>query len=94
MPKVVCDSCGEEITNVKAAAAVYGNFMANGKKSDVLHVHKNFVRGDCMDKAESVIRSKGWQLGWAELGQHLAFLINNAGMTSEDIAEKLRATDF
>ena len=47
-----------------------------------------------MDKAESVIRSKGWQLGWAELGQHLAFLINNAGMTSEDIAEKLRATDF
>ena len=89
IPRIVCDSCGEVITNASKAAIVFGNFLNNGEKTCVLHINKNFVKGDCMEKAEGVIRSKGWEPGWDELKTHLAFLIKNAGMTPEDIEEKL-----
>ena len=89
VPKIFCDSCGEEITNAKQAAVVFNNFMPENQKTGVLYVHKDFVKGDCMTKAEGAIRSKGEQSGWSELGEHLAYLVNNVGMTPNDIEKKL-----
>lgn len=88
-PKIFCDSCGEEITDAKAAGAVYVNLMPDGDKSSIAYVHKNFVKGDCMKKAEEAVRSKGKEPGWVELTKHLAHLISNVGMTSKDVEKRL-----
>ncbi|PTQ86087.1 hypothetical protein [Nitrosomonas ureae] len=86
---IVCDACREEITNVRNALAIFRNFMNDGEKSKVLHVHKNNVKGDCTKKAEDYIRSKDWESGSMELGEHLANLIHNIGMSPEDIKQIL-----
>lgn len=88
-PKLFCDSCGEEIADAKAAAAVFVNFMPDGERSALAYVHKNLVKGDCMTRAEEEIRSKGQQPGWVELTEHLAYLIGNVGMASKDIEKRL-----
>ncbi|MHB1299672.1 MAG: hypothetical protein ACYCY8_02230 [Burkholderiales bacterium] len=88
-PKIFCDSCGEEIADAKAAGAVvYINLMPDGDKSSIAYVHKNFVKGDCMKRAEEAVRSKGKEPGWAELTEHLAYLISNVGMTSKDVEKR------
>jgi hypothetical protein len=89
VPKIFCDSCGEEISNAKQAAVVFTNFIRDAQRTGVAYVHKNFVKGDCMAKAEEVVRSKGEQSGWVELGEHLAYLVSNVGMTPNDIEKKL-----
>lgn len=89
-PKIFCDSCGEEIAEAKAAAAVYINFIPDGDRSEVAYVHKNFVKGDCMTKAEEAIRSNGKESGWVELTEYLAHLISNVGIASKDIEMKLK----
>ncbi len=80
VPKIFCGSCGEEISNAKQAAVVFSNFMENSQSTDEVYVHKNFVMGNCMTKAEEPIRSKGEQPGWPELSEHLAYLVSNVGM--------------
>lgn len=85
VPKITCASCGEVIINAKQAGIVFRNFMNNGEITNVLYVHKNFVKGDCMAKAESMIRSGGGEPGWHELSEHLAFLIDNVDLTAKDI---------
>jgi len=89
VPKIFCDSCGEEISNAKQAAVVFSNFKGNTQKVDVAYVHKNFVKGNCMTEAEESIRSKGEQPGWSELSEHLAYLVSNVGMSPKDIEGKL-----
>lgn len=88
-PKLFCDSCGEEITNAKQAAVVFRNFMNNTQRTGVAYVHKDFVKGNCMSQAEASIRANGEQSGWGELGEHLAYLISNVGMSHADIEKKL-----
>jgi hypothetical protein len=88
-PKLFCDSCGEEITDAKQAAVVFSNFMDNTHRTVATYVHKDFVKGDCMAQAEASIRAKGEQSGWEELGEHLAYLISNVGMSLADIEKKL-----
>jgi hypothetical protein len=88
-PKIFCDSCGEEISNAKQAAAVFVNFLPDTKRTSVAYVHKNFVKGDCLTKAEEAVRSKGKQPGWIELTECLSYLISNVGITSTDIDKKL-----
>lgn len=89
VPKIFCNSCGEEITNVKQAAVVFKNFMENAERVPLTYVHKDFVKGSCMSKAEEVIRSRGEEPGWWELAQHLAYLVSNVGMTAKDIEDQL-----
>lgn len=89
VPKIFCDSCGEEISNAKQAVIVFRIFMENSQSMDGVYVHKNFVMGNCMTKAEELIHSKGEQHGWAELSEHLAYLVSNVGMTPKDIEKKL-----
>lgn len=89
VPKIFCGTCGEEISNAKHAAVVFSNFMGNTERTGVTYVHKNFVVGSCMTQAEELIRAKGEQPGWAELSEHLAYLISNVGMGPTDIEKKL-----
>jgi len=89
VPYIVCDSCGEEITDVRNALAIFRNFMNDGEKSEVQHVHKNNVKGDCTKKAEYHFSSKNWEPGSIELGEYLAYLIHNTGMSPEDIKQRL-----
>lgn len=89
IPKIFCDSCGEEISNAKEAAVVFSNFMGNNQRVSASYVHKDFVKGNCMKKAEQLIRAKGEEPGWAELSSHMAYIVNNVGMTPKDIENKL-----
>ena len=89
VPKITCASCGEVISNAKQAGIVFRNFMNNGEITNVLYTHKNFVNGNCMAKAESVIRSDGGEPGWLELSEHLASLVDNVGLTAKDIERRL-----
>lgn len=90
-PKVFCDSCGEEIQDAKQAAIVFKNFMNNGQRTNVTYVHKDFVKGNCLSQAEASIRAQGGQPGWEELGTHLADLLSNVGIDSQDIKRRLGA---
>ena len=89
-PKIICDSCGEEITDVKTAGVVFPNSMDDSQRTSAAYVHKNFVKGNCMSQAEERICANGGSPGWAELGQMLADLISNAGMTATDVRKRLK----
>ena len=88
-PKIFCDSCGEEILNAKDGAVVFPNFKDNGTIDEAIYVHKSHVKNNCMSDAEASIKAKGNQQGWEELSTHLAYLVHNAGMGSEDIEKRL-----
>src|SRR5262249_8429941 len=91
VPKIICDSCGKEISNAKAAAIVFKNFMEPDEKTTGLFVHKDFVGGNCLSVAEAKIRSQGARSGWLELSQHLAYVVSNVGLTAEDIKDRLNS---
>lgn len=84
-PVIYCDSCGERITDVQQAAAVFRNMVPEDERTGVTYVHKDFVKGDCLSQAEASIRSSGGTPGWEELGTHLAYLISNVGMSDNDV---------
>jgi hypothetical protein len=89
VPKIFCDSCGEEISNAKEAAVVFRNFMLNSQRTGLTYVHKDFAKGNCLTKAQEAILEKGEQPGWSELSEHLAYLVSNVGMSPNDIKTKL-----
>ena len=59
VPKIICDSCGKEVSNAKAAAIVFKIFMGPDEKTTGLFVHKDFVGSNCLSTAEAKVRTQG-----------------------------------
>ena len=81
-PIIVCDQCGLRIEDANLAVAIApmsGKFQ-NGKRR-VLHVHKE----SCFDKFEKTEKTKYY---WEELSRHLRLIINNAGLTPQELIEQ------
>lgn len=81
-PLIICDFCGERISDVHMAAALTltNNRYSNGN-ARVAHVHK----GPCFDAIE---QQNGGNVGWAELSQHLRLILNNVGLDLETISQE------
>lgn len=80
-PIVVCDICGDMISDVLEGAAVFGCRGEENAKSEVLHAHK----GKCHDKAEERF---GQNAGWDELGRHLYLICLNTGIKYDEEAAR------
>ncbi len=87
-PVIICDSCGQPITNAGRAGVVFanvtlsGNRPADGATADVRHAHK----GPCLDQAEAAMGGRELT-GWIEMTEHLRFLLGNTGLTPAALAE-------
>lgn len=81
-PVLVCDMCGERLTNAKKAAVVFDNFAPNNSKLKALHVHKGNLDGQtCHQEADALIRAGGGTPGWQEMSACLTDLFHNTGMS-------------
>ena len=79
-PILVCDVCGERITDASKAAAVFENFAPNGSRVKVQIVHKgNIDDKTCHQVADAKIVSEGGRPGWQELKRHIVYLAANIG---------------
>lgn len=93
IPVIVCDVCGERITDGAMAAAVSGELGISHEVDslfDVIFVHK----GKCHTRAENKVRSekKGIDtdthiVGWTELRTFLSYLVHNTGFKLEDLKD-------
>lgn len=85
---LICDMCGERISEAGKAAVVYDSFIKNGERAKALHVHKGNIDGKtCHHEADLIIRSGGGSPGWQELKRHLADLAHNVGFPAAAMAE-------
>ena len=92
-PKIFCDICDRQITEAKSAAVVFANFNETRTRAAPLYVHKNFVHGDCLSRAEDQIKASGATSGWEELTTFLAHAIANVGMNATDVGKTLDRPD-
>lgn len=86
-PIVVCDVCGDMISDYAEGGVVFPDppAGANNVHVEALHIHK----GACHDKAEA--RFQDGRCGWDELGLHLYRLCANTGIdTGQFIEERER----
>jgi hypothetical protein len=84
IPVIICDQCGERITDAKMAAAVSkSRDVQEGEELKVAHVHK----GACQIAVEAQIGSTGW----SEMMDHILHLCTNIGLSLEDL---IRRRDF
>jgi hypothetical protein len=79
-PVIVCDICGDMISDVREGAAVFNCKVAPNSKTPVLHAHK----GGCHDAAEHRFDDPGWD----ELGLHLYRVGFNSGLKHEEEAAR------
>jgi hypothetical protein len=87
-PVLVCDICGEQLTEVGKAAVVFHNFSPKDSKLKALHVHKGSIDGKtCHHEADLIIRSGGGTPGWQEMRTCLADLAHNIGFTPAAMAK-------
>lgn len=87
-PVLVCDVCGERLTEAGKSAVVFNNFSPPNSKLKALHVHKGNIDGKtCHEEAESSIRSGGGTPGWQEMKRALTDLVFNVGFPADKMAE-------
>lgn len=80
-PVLVCDLCGEQLTDAKKAAVVFNNFAPNKSKLTALHVHKGNIDGKtCHEEADLIITTGGGTPGWQEMTTCLDDLLKNTGI--------------
>lgn len=80
VPTIVCDICGEEISCVNKAAAVYSNDQANGSKLLVMLTHKGIPEArNCHTEAVALLKAdNGPEPSSMELRLFLINLSRNA----------------
>lgn len=87
-PVLVCDLCGERLTDAGKAAVVFDNFAPNNAKLKALHVHKGKIDGKtCHEEADSLIKAGGGTPGWQEMRSCLTDLVTNVGFPLEDMVK-------
>ena len=91
--KFFCDICDRQIADAKSAAVVFTNFNETGNRAAPLYVHKNFVHGDCLSRAEDQVKASGATPGWEELNTFLAHAIANVGMNAADVGKIMDRPD-
>jgi len=86
IPVVVCDICGQQITEARngAVANTWTEDIQEPGYVEILYAHK----GACHDIAEARLSQKSQTIGWEELSHHLLYVVRNAGLTIENL-EKL-----
>jgi hypothetical protein len=90
-PVIVCDMCGERLSDPGKAAAVFANFGESGGKVRALLVHKGKIDGrTCHEEAEALIRKEGGNAGWHEMKAFLADLVHNAGFPAKELADYVK----
>ncbi|MDV6030376.1 MAG: hypothetical protein F9B45_09770 [Phycisphaera sp. RhM] len=72
-PIIVCDHCGEPITDAGMAVAVFTDDL------DLFHAHKLA----CHNAIDAQHGIDGLPLPWTELGTHLALLTSNVNADPE-----------
>ena len=87
VPMFVCDICGKPIKEPDNGVVVFKNLMKNGESCEVLHAHK----GRCHDLAEERITKTGAYVGWNEMIDHLALLVQNTGFTFDQLKKHLKS---
>lgn len=87
-PVIVCDICGDRLAEASKAAAVFQNFMPDGAKLRLLHVHKGSIDGhSCHAEAEALLGMNGEATGGQEMKAYLADLAANAGFPAAQMME-------
>ena len=86
----VCDICGERIAKIKDGAVVFRDEgTGGGELLDLMHVHKDNVKGNCQKKAEVRLTPQGKSSSpWDELADHLNGLDMGMGVTIKDMINK------
>lgn len=87
-PVLVCDLCGERLTDAGKAAVVFDNFVSSNSKITAFHVHKGPIDGKtCHAEADTLIRAAGGTPGWQEMQRALTDLVANSGFPAEKMAK-------
>ena len=96
-PVLVCDMCGERLTEAGKSAVVFDNFASPGSKIKVLHVHKGQIEGKtCHQEADAIIKSGGGTPGWQEMKACITDLAHNIGFPPHEMDQynKTRGDSF
>lgn len=73
--------------NASKAAVVYQNFMPDGSKRRLLHVHKGTIDGHtCHAEAEALLSGGNAAIGWQEMKAFLSDLVANVGFPAQEMA--------
>ena len=85
-PVLVCDMCGEHITDASEAVVVFKDTSGQSAKLKALHVHTGSPNGKtCHQEAESLIRSGGGTPAWQDLRSSMADLAHNSGFPAAEM---------
>lgn len=87
-PVIVCDICGERLSDASKAAVVFQSAQTAGAKLKPLHVHKGRIDGrTCHQEAESLLGAPKVSVGWDELMNIMIDLAHNVGFPPGKMAE-------
>lgn len=78
-PLVICDTCGQTISDPGMAAVVYDLKGPEDQAPEFAH------KGGCHEALDTRIRDAGGLPGWSELGRWMVDLLHNTGIRGDEL---------